>query len=128
MQILAFAIFLLISHFLLMQIFKITTYHNYFLRALPLLVGYSALVGWLLYSLELHAFFLWQVVLASGWLFLLSRKQAKHTEAMIDFAGEDAEKVRFVASSVSKTRQYYAYSSLIYIIVFSATYLWLINT
>ena len=45
MQILAFAIFLLISHFLLTQIFKITTYHNYFLKALPLLVGYSALVG-----------------------------------------------------------------------------------
>jgi hypothetical protein len=128
MQIVGFVGFILGSHIILMQIFKITTYHIYFLKALPLLVGYSVLVGWLLYSLELHAFFLWQVVFASGWLFLLSRKQAKQNEVMLDLAGGDAEDVRFMASSVSKTRQYYTYSSFIYVICFSATYLWLINT
>ena len=41
--------FFLGSHFILMQIFKLTTYHAYFFKALPLLIAYSALVGWLLY-------------------------------------------------------------------------------
>ena len=128
MNLLGFVAFLLVSHFGLMQIFKLTTYHAYFLKALPLLVGYSVLVGWLLYSLELHAFFIWQVVLASGWLFVISRKQAKQNVAMLALAEGDVEDVRFMASSVSKTRQYYIYSSFIYVIGFSTTYLWLINT
>jgi hypothetical protein len=125
---LGFVAFLLVGHFGLIQIFKLTTYHAYFLKALPLLVGYSVLVGWLLYSLELHAFFIWQVVLASGWLFVISRKQAKQNVAMLALAEGDVEDVRFMASSVSKTRQYYIYSSFIYVIGFSTTYLWLINT
>ncbi|ALA57213.1 hypothetical protein NITMOv2_0777 [Nitrospira moscoviensis] len=81
------------------------------------------LVGWLLYALDFHAFFLWQIVLVSGWLFVISKKQQKEFEAMLALAGNDAITVRFTASSVSKTRQYYAYSSFIYIV----TYLWLIN-
>jgi len=127
MNLLGFVTFLIVSHIGLMQIFKLTTYHVYFLKALPLLVGYSVFVGWLLYSLELHAFFIWQVVLASGWLFVISRKQAKQNEEMLALSDGEVEDVRFMASSVSKTRQYYAYSSFIYVIVFSATYLWLIN-
>lgn len=128
MNLLGYVAFLLVSHFVLMQISKLTTYHDYFLKALPLLICYSALVGWLLYSWELHAFFIWQVVLASGWLVVLSRKQAKQNEAMLVLAKGDVEEVRFMASSISKTRQYYAYSSFIYVIGFSAAYLWLINT
>ena len=128
MNLLGFVAFLLVSHFGLMQIFKLTTYHAYFLKALPLLLGYSVLVGWLFYSLELHAFFIWQVALASGWLFVISWKQSKQNEAMLALAEGDVEDVRFMASSISKTRQYYTYSSFIYVIGFSTTYLWLINT
>lgn len=128
MMILAFAAFLVVSHFLLMQIFRLTTYHAYFWKAVPLLVGYSALVGWLLYAWRFHEFFLWQLVLASVWLFVVARKQNKSTEAMLQMAGDNADSVRFMASSVTRTRQYYAYSSFIYVIGFSITYLWLYNT
>lgn len=128
MQILAFAAFLVVSHFLLMQIFRLTTYHAYFWKAVPLLVGYSALVGWLFYAWKLHQFFLWQLVLASVWLFVVARKQNKSTEAMLQMAGDNADSVRFMASSMTKTSQYYAYSSFIYVIGFSITYLWLYNS
>ena len=58
MHILGFLAFLAVSHFVLMQIFRLTTYHAYFLKGLPLLIGYGALIGFLLYTLDMHAFFL----------------------------------------------------------------------
>lgn len=124
---LKFALLLIASHFGAMQIFRLTTYHAYFWRALPLLVGFGGLVGWALFYFKLHEFFLWQLVLASAWLFYVGRKQNWATTAMLQAAGSDAEAVRFVASSASKTSSYYTYSAFVYVIAFSLTYLWLYN-
>lgn len=127
MQIAFFAAFLVASHLLLMQVFRLTTYHRYFLPALPLLATYAALVGWALYAFDFHAFFVWQVVIASGWLFVIGRSQATQGRAMIAAAGADANAVRILSKSAQFTLQYYAYSACIYIAVMSATYLWLFN-
>lgn len=127
MELLAFLAFLVASHFLLMQVFRLTTYHAYFWKALPLLVGYSALVGWLLYAFGFHQFFLWQVVLASAWLFIVGRKQDRLASAMLQMAGDDGDAVRFAAESTKSTSRYYAYSSFVYVICFSLTYLWFYN-
>lgn len=127
MQVLGFLVFLVTSHFGVLQIFRLTTYHAYFWKALPILVAYSALAGWLLYVLELHPFFLWQVALASVWLFVIGRKQGSVASAMLQMAGDDAEAVRFAAESTRRTSRYYAYSSFVYVTVFSLTYVWLYN-
>ena len=63
MQILGFAVFLVVSHFGVMQIFRLTTYHALFWKALPLLIIYGAGVAWALFALDMHAFFLWQLIL-----------------------------------------------------------------
>lgn len=110
-----------------MQIFRLTTYHAYFWKALPVLLAYSALVGYLLFAFALHKFFFWQVVLASAWLFSIGRKQRKSAEAMLLSAGEDADAVRLVAMSTAKTNSYYAYSSFIYVVGFSLVYLAMYN-
>jgi hypothetical protein len=128
MHILSFLLFLAVSHLAVMQIFRLTTYHAYFLKALPLLLAYSALVGFLLHELEMHAFFLYQVILASIWLFVVGRKQLKQIESMLMVTGDDADTVRSMAWSFGRTKQYYAYSAFIYVITFSLTYLWLLNT
>ena len=128
MAIVWFIIFLFVSHFFALQIFRLTTYHKYFLPALPLLVAYSALVGWLLYKLELQAFFLWQVAIVSVWLFVISRRNSRQAQAMLQVAGSDGDQVRFLAESVSRTKQFYAYSSFVYVLVFSATFLWAFNS
>ena|SRR5690606_1592729 len=128
MQIVWFVIFLFVSHFLALQIFRFTTYHRYFLLALPVLVGYSALLGWLLYKFQLHAFFLWQLVIVAVWLFALSRRNSKQAQAMLYAAGQDGDQVRFIADSTAKTRQFYAYSCFVYLGVFSAAFLWAYNT
>lgn len=111
-----------------MQVFRLTTYHRYFWRSLPLLVGYAAVVGWALYALDMHAFFLWQLALASVWLFVVGKKQSKAAAAMLQLAGDDAEAVRFMATSASRTTAYYTASSIVYVIGISITYLWLYNT
>jgi hypothetical protein len=126
-QVLGFLIFLFVSHFGLMQIFRLTTYHAFFWKALPLLLAYSAGVGWALYSLNMHPFFLWQLVLASIWLFVVGRKQSKAAEALLAVSGEDADYVRLMANSTAKTIRYFTYSSIIYIVVFAVTYVWLYN-
>ncbi|MQM38769.1 hypothetical protein KBTX_02788 [wastewater metagenome] len=123
----AWPVFLFASHFGVMQVLRLTTYHRTFWRALPLLVGYSALVGWALYALELHQFFLWQFVGAAVWLFIAGRQQAKSAKTLLQHSGDDAEQVRALAASTSRTLAYYAASSIIYLIGFSITYLWLYN-
>ena len=127
MQLLEFLAFLVVSHFVLMQIFRLTTYHGYFWKALPLLITYGSLVGWLLYTFRLHQLFLWLVGLASAWLFIISRKQEKLARAMLEMTGDDADAVRFTAESVRQTSRYYVYSSFVYVAVFAVMYLWLYN-
>ena len=127
MAVIWFAVFLVVSHFGVMQIFRLTTYHAYFWKALPLLVIYSAVVAWILFILEMHQFFIWQLVLASAWLFFIGRKQTKMKEMMLIQAGDDAETVRMLAKSASKTSSYYMYSSIVYVVCFAVVYLWLYN-
>jgi len=128
MEIIGFLLFLVLSHFGVMQVFQLTTYHRYFWPSLPLLIAYSALVGWALFALKMHAFFLWQLILASVWLFIVGRKQSKTAEAMLHFAGDDVDAVRLMAASTARTSAYYTASSIVYVIGFSIMYLWLYNT
>lgn len=128
MQIIWFIIFLFASHFFALQIFRLSTYHRYFLPALPLLIGYSALVGWLLYKLQLHAFFLWHIGVVAIWLFVIARRNSRQAQLMLHIAGQDADRVRLMADSAAKTSQFYVYSSLVYLGVFSASFLWAYNT
>ena len=128
MEVVDFIIFFIASHFGVMQIFRLTTYHAFFWKALPLLLLYGAIVAWVLFTLKLHSFFLWQVILASLWLFIVARKQSKSTSATLTLAGEDANVVRSLADSAAKTSSYYTYSSFIYMSIFVITYMWLYNT
>lgn len=127
MQILGFLAFLLVSHFLLMQIFRFSTYHAFFWKVSPVLVIYGAAVAWSLFKLGMHPFFLWQLVLASAWLFVVGRKNTKSAQAILTLAGDDADYVRLMAESSTQTSRYYAYSSFIYVFSFAAMYLWLYN-
>ena len=128
MAVVWFLLFLFASHFFVLQIFRLTTYHKYFFRALPLLIAYSALIGWLLYRFQLHAFFLWQVAIVSVWLFVLARRNSQQGQAMLDASGHDADQVRLIAHSVGESKQFFAYSSFVYVMVFSAAFLWAYNT
>lgn len=127
MEIIGFIIFFAFSHFGAMQVFRLTTYHKHFWPSLPLLIGYAALVAWLLFTLEMHSFFLWQLFLAAVCLILVGKSQGKSMRRMLELAGGNADEVRFMASSAAKTNAYYTISSIVYLVVFAAVYLWLYN-
>lgn len=126
MELLYYLIFLLVSYVVLMQIFGLTTYHAYFWKALPLLTGFSALSGYLLYRFNLHGFFLWHVALMSLILFQVGRKQDQQMKAMMNLANS-AEEARGISASVILTKRYYAYSAFAYVIMFTVSYLYVLN-
>ena len=126
MEILYYLIFLLVSYVALMQIFGLTTYHTYFWKALPLLVGFSVLSGYLLYKLDLHGFFLWHVALMSFILFRVAHKQDQQVKAIMSLA-DSADEARGISDSLMQTKRYYAYSSFAYVVTFAVSYLYILN-
>jgi hypothetical protein len=123
MKALGFLVFLVLSHHGLMQIFRLTTYHRYFLWASPLLILYAALAGWLMFKLGLEQFFLYQVALASLWLVFVARQQSHQAELMLQLAEADSESVQAMATSVKKTKRYYTYSAFVYLGGLCLTYI-----
>lgn len=127
MRIIYFLLFLAVSHFGIMQIFRLSTYHKYFIWTLPVLVGYGTMAGWLLQTFKLNDFFLWQVLAASIWLIRVGNRQRKLSADMIDESDSDSQTMKVLAKSVSNTMIFYVLSSIIYIASFSIAYLWIFN-
>ena len=126
MAIIGFVAFLLVGHLIAMLLFRLTTYHACFWWSAPILVGYSALSGWLLFTFGLHPFFLWWVVVEAIWLFNIGRKQAAGVRAMAAVMGS-AEGADLAAGSGRRTVVFFWLSAAIYLGVFSLTYLYVYN-
>jgi len=122
MKVIAFLVVLAVSHFGVLQLFRLTTWHRHFVAASPLLVVYAALVAWMLVKLGLAEFALYQLVLASLWLFIVARHQSRRADAMIELAA-DASAAQFLAGSFARTKRYYAYSAFIYVGALCISYL-----
>ena len=128
MNLVYYLLFLYLSHTIVMQIFRLSTYHKYFFKALPVLLAYGAIVGWLLNYLKMDEFFLYQLVFASAWLFSKARKSSKQSDALLENADQHDENYKLLVQSLSKTKTYYAYSAFTYMISFSVAYLWIYNS
>lgn len=127
MRFFGFVVFFSISHLGVSQIFRFTMCHTHFWKTLPFLVAYGAIVAYILYVFDLNDFFFWQVALTSTWFFIFARNQSKMASAILRETGDDADFVRFVGESARLNARYYAYSSIVYVTVFAATYVWLYN-
>ena len=57
----------------------------------------------------MHQFSLWQLVLASVWLFSIGRKQSKMAESMLAASSDDADENRLLAASTAKTSSFYGF-------------------
>ena len=126
-----FFIYLFISWFLLMQIFRFSTYHEYFWKASPLLIGYAALVAFLLKQFNFENFFLWYLALSALFLFINHRKQLKSKEAVdmpahldkgvLDSLpeGEDKKHVeKELLLAFSRMIKYHLLSSVVFVVSF----------
>lgn len=128
MEIIYYAIFAFISWFLLMQIFRFSTYHKYFKYAAFFIVGYAILNGYLLYYFDLHAFFLWHLPIFLILFFNNYKKQKKTGAAFEHLIDEESGMTReFFELSLEKTLKYYIISALTYLIVFTVSYIYFYN-
>lgn len=132
MSLIYFIIFFVVSWLILMRIFSFSTYHKYFYKILPVLLIYSALLGYLLDLLELHTFFLWFLAI-NIFLFVKNYKRYKKQDLM-EGVGEDYKKLipeekikATLEKSTKNTLKYFIISSVLYLGVFSVTYLFFFN-
>ncbi len=126
-----FFTFIFASWFLLIQLFRFSTYHKYFVKILPLLIGYAVLVAVLLQYFNFQNLFWWYVVLSSFFLFINHRKQLKSKDAVDMLAGLDKSVTdsmpdgeakqhieKELSLSFSRTIKYHLLSAIVFIVSF----------
>jgi len=123
MQVVVFAAYLVVTYFTVLQVFRFTTYHAYFWKALPILLAYSLLVGYGLHVIGLDGLLAAHVVFNSWWLFLKGRGQRKKILAALEVIS-DPEQRKLIEWSGRKTIQYFTASAITYVVVSSASNRW----
>ncbi|MBU1092416.1 hypothetical protein KJ836_01980 [Patescibacteria group bacterium] len=113
-----FFIFLFASWFLLMQLFRFSTYHKYFFKIAPLLIGYAVLIAFLLIQFNFQDFFWWYLIL-SGLFLLINHKKQHQAKNFLDLlSGDDKEKRAEAETSFNKTIKYHLLSSVVFVASF----------
>jgi len=131
LEVIGFLGFYLISWWVLMQIFRLTTYHAYFWKALPLLIGYGVLVGWLMFWMRYEGGFFWMLLflLVS---FIFGAVKAKRLGTQMVSWGEAFSDnlpniTEVVAKSALNSLFYYIISAIVFFIAFSSSFLFFYN-
>lgn len=125
---LSFVVFLLVTYLLVLQIFKFTTYHRYFFKALPFLLGYSMLVGYAMSSITPFHGYWFTLIWGSGLLFLFQwRSQKRKFRAFVDLAIADPQDRALAQLSGASTRAYYMISALTYLTTYTLSFLIFLN-
>jgi len=125
MSIVLFALFVMASIFILMQIYRFSTYHKYFSKMLPVLLGYGVLVGYLISVFNFSNYFVWFIVLTVGFLIVNFRKQ-QQAKAFTSLA-EDEEQKKILTKSVANTIKFHLLSSVVYVVAAVASFLYFYN-
>ena len=120
--------FLAISFIGAMWIFRFSTYHALFLKALPFLVAFAVGVGYMMARVPSLAPFWFTQVWASAVLFwLLWLYNRKQLRALLEGTDDDAAK-KVILLSAESTKAYYWLSVVIYLITYVISYIILFNT
>ena len=77
-----FFVYLFTSWFLLIQLFKLSTYYKYFSHIMPFIIGYAVLVALLLKYFNFQEFFWLYLALSSLFLIINLRKQLASKDAI----------------------------------------------
>ena len=122
-----YLVYLFLSYFLVLQIFRLTTYHADFAKGFPLLLAYSILCGFVFFRLGLAAFFFWQILaslilFARGW-----SKQARSARVSFDALASNPATSTVFRLSMASTKGHYWLSVAIYLVVFSVSFLYFYN-
>lgn len=122
-----FFIFLFATWFLLMQIFRFSTYHKYFSKIAPFLIGYAILVVFLLHQFNFENFFWWYLFLSAVFLFINHNKQYQAKNLLDLLSDNEKEKREGIETSFNRTVKYHLLSSIVFIVSFTFAYFYLIK-
>jgi len=121
-----FSILLIAGHVLLMHVFRLTTYHRYFLRASPLLVVLAGAIAFLLWYLGLDGFFIWYLVMESLWLGHVYRVNVRSAAAVVGTAEGEHDLAMRVRSTMS-TAVCFVLSAIVFLLTIAVVYVYLYN-
>jgi hypothetical protein len=105
-----------------MQIFGFSTYHRFLVWALPILIVYSALLGFLLDWFGLNRGFFWHVGISIVFLLRGYVKQNASIKMLIRTT-DDPEELRLINESGVQTLRNYVLSSIVYVVTFGISFL-----
>lgn len=130
-QILSFVSFGIASYFSLRFIFGYSTYHRFWPVAMPILIGFSILSGWLFNIMKLHGFFFWWLIFMVYIFYrwhrantLSAEEILAYTKGVAQSAGTDET---LILKSYLNTKKFLLISIFCYLLFFSASYLYLYN-
>lgn len=126
MKVVLYVVFMVTSVLILMQIFRFSTYHKYFLLAIPVLAGYGILVGYILFVFNYPHFFLWYIFLLIFFFSIILRKDQQQAKIILSLKESDDQK-KFLNKSITKTTKYYMFSSIIYIFSVFISFVYFFN-
>ena len=132
MDLIYFIVFFIVSWLILMKIFSFTTYHKYFYKALPILLIYATLLGYLLDRFEFHKFFLWFLIINIVLFIKIYKRDFKQdlvegfVEDYNNLLPEEQTKKIFQISK-KNTLKYFIISSIIYLTILQVTYFIFLN-
>lgn len=115
--------FYFFSYYFLMFIFNYSTYHKYFKFGFPLLVSYGLLIAFLFLKFGFYSSFITYLVIFSIQLFLGYRKQIKSKKKVNEMYGDSSD----IELSFEKTLRYYILSSMVYLLSFSISFIYIFN-
>lgn len=125
MSIVLFALFMLVNIFILMQIYRLSTYHRYFSKMLLVLIIYGVLVGYLIFIFNFSNYFVWFIILTVGFLMINYRKQQQ--AKVFPSLEEDEEQKKILDKSVKNTIKFHVLSSVVYVISAVGAFLYFYN-
>lgn len=145
-----FFVFMFATWFLLMQIFRFSTYHGYFFKAVIFLIAYAVLIGFLLNKLGFQNYFFWYLILSFLFLGVNHRKQWQSKKMLSVLSEKNKEpdvvsmfkhkfdfnefiqmksfteesKPEEIKLSLDRTIKYHLLSSSVYILIFAFAFLY----
>lgn len=118
---LRYLVFLGMNYLICMQLFRFTTYHAFFPKAVWALIGFAVATGVLLDKLGMAGFFLWHLIACIVLFGFRAFSDSKPRAAAEQMLADDPQMLQFVRMSMATTRAYYWISVAIYLGVFAVS-------
>lgn len=116
-----FFILMFATWFLLMQIFRFSTYHKYFAKTVIILGLYAGLIGFLFNKLGFEKYFWWYLGLSSLFLIYNHIKQRQVKSLLNTVEGKERDDLEF---SFNNTIKYHLLSSVVFIVIVGLSFLY----